>query len=137
MTLYEQMQHERKEAMKIRDSTRSSLLGVVMSEAALQDKNPTDDAVIRTVKRTVNTLEEVRATVDDTTLIDRELEILKVYLPETISVEELRVLVGSTVRDLGDIPSKQKMGRVMGAIKKQYGERVDMKAAKTVVQEYL
>jgi len=68
--------------------------------------------------------------------IDFEVAWCSKFLPQGLSEAELREAVAKAV---GELPAKDpKMaGRVIGAIKKQYGDRADAQLAKKLVEEAL
>lgn len=68
--------------------------------------------------------------------IDFEVAWCSKFLPQGLSEAELRDAIAKAV---GELPAKDpKMaGRVIGALKKQYGDRVDAQAAKKLVDEAL
>jgi uncharacterized protein YqeY len=68
--------------------------------------------------------------------IDFEVAWCSKFLPQGLSEAELRDAIAKVV---GELPAKDpKMaGRVIGALKKQYGDRVDAQAAKKLVDEAL
>jgi len=141
VTLFEQMKEERKGAMKIRDSVRSKLLSCLLAESALHSKNPSDDEVVATVKSMIKKLDEALSDITDPEMrsqVQREIEICRVYLPDIqmVSEEELRGFIKTTISHLG-LPSKKSMGKVMGAIKAEYGKTADMKLASQIVKESL
>ncbi|MEA3423404.1 MAG: GatB/YqeY domain-containing protein, partial [Bacillota bacterium] len=65
-----------------------------------------------------------------------EIEVLSEYLPEQMTVEELRDLVEKTVSELGATTMKD-MGRVMSALKEETTGRADGKTLSTLVKESL
>lgn len=68
--------------------------------------------------------------------MDFEIEWCKKWLPAEASEDELRAAVAKIV---GELPQKDpKMaGRVIGAIKKQYGDRADAQLVKKLAEEAL
>jgi uncharacterized protein YqeY len=68
--------------------------------------------------------------------IDFELEWCSKFLPQGLSEAELREAV---VKAVAELPARDpKMaGRVIGAIKKQFGDRVDAQLAKKMAEEEL
>ena len=68
--------------------------------------------------------------------IDFEVAWCSKFLPQGLSEAELREAIAKAV---GELPSKDpKMaGRVIGALKKQFGDRVDAQAAKKLIDEAL
>jgi hypothetical protein len=66
----------------------------------------------------------------------KEAELLKKYLPEQMSEEEIRKLVIEAVQKVG-ATSPQEMGKVMGALMPQLKGRADGSMVQKVVQEEL
>ena len=68
--------------------------------------------------------------------IDFEVEWCKKWLPQAVGEAELREAVAKVV---GELPAKDpKMaGKVIGAIKKQYGDRADAQLTKKIAEELL
>lgn len=65
-----------------------------------------------------------------------ELEIIKSYLPEPITGNELRVLVQQTIQNL-QITSNKEFGKVMSVLTKEYKGRIDGKELQQIVQDSL
>jgi uncharacterized protein YqeY len=68
--------------------------------------------------------------------IDFEIEWCSTLLPAQLSEAELREAVGKAVAELPSKDPKQ-AGRVIGAIKKQFGERADAQLVKKLADELL
>ncbi len=66
----------------------------------------------------------------------QEIEILEVYLPEQMSVEELQEMVTKTIAELGASTMKD-MGRVMGVLKSATAGKADGKTLSTLVKQSL
>ena len=64
------------------------------------------------------------------------ISILQVFIPETKSAEETQVIVDALVAELPE-KSPQMMGKVMGSLKKEYGEGLDMGIASQMVKKAL
>ncbi|MDQ3340699.1 MAG: GatB/YqeY domain-containing protein [Myxococcota bacterium] len=68
--------------------------------------------------------------------IDFEVEWCNKFLPKQISEQELRDAVAKAVSELPQKDPKM-AGRVIGAIKKQFGDRVDAQLTKKIAEELL
>ena len=68
--------------------------------------------------------------------LDFEIEWCKKMLPQGISEAELRTAVVAAVEALPQKDPKM-VGRVIGAIKKQYGDRADAQLTKKIAEELL
>jgi uncharacterized protein YqeY len=65
-----------------------------------------------------------------------EIEVIEKFLPQQISVEELKAELLKIIQQLG-ASSPADMGKVMGAATKQLGGKADGKAISAVVKELL
>ena len=68
--------------------------------------------------------------------IDFEVEWCNKFLPKQISEQELRDAVAKAISELPQKDPKM-AGRVIGAIKKQFGDRVDAQLTKKIAEELL
>ena len=135
MSLKTRLQDDMKQALRSGDRAR---LGVIrMALAAIQqrevdERKDLDDAellavVEKLVKQRHESVEQYRAGGRDD-LADKEaaeIEVLKAYLPEPLSEEELSALIDEALESTGAASMKD-MGRVMGFIKSRAAGRVDM-----------
>ena len=67
---------------------------------------------------------------------EREAAIIEEYMPEQLSDEELRAIVGDVVAESG-ASSPQQMGQVMSAVMPKVKGRADGKRVSAVVKELL
>ena len=65
-----------------------------------------------------------------------ELSLLDNYLPEQLSLDEIRTTVKNTIKSTG-AESMQEIGKVMGAVMKEMAETADGKLVQQIVQEEL
>ena len=68
--------------------------------------------------------------------VGNTVEILQVFIPETKSAEETKVIVDALIAELPEKNPKL-MGKVMGSLKKEYGDTMDMGIASQMVKEAL
>ena len=66
----------------------------------------------------------------------QEAEVLKQYLPEQLSEEELKLIVTKTITELG-ASGATAMGQVIGAVKKEVGTAADGATLAKIVKEAL
>ena len=66
----------------------------------------------------------------------QEAEILKAYLPEKMSEEEVKEMIEKIISEMGGISMKE-MGNVMSVLKDQAGSKIDMKLASQMVREII
>ncbi len=64
------------------------------------------------------------------------ISILQAFIPKTKSVEETQAIVDALVAELPE-KNPQLMGKVMGSLKKEYGEQLDMGIASQMVKKAL
>lgn len=68
--------------------------------------------------------------------VGKTVEILQVFIPETKSAEETKTIVDALIAELPEKNPKL-MGKVMGSLKKEYGDSMDMGIASQMVKEAL
>ena len=146
MSLSERINNDMKEAMKKQDKFTLSVLRMLKSSLQLEaislKKELSDSEVIAVVKRGVkqrkdsileyqkfNKEEEINN-------LNHEIDILKSYLPEEISLEEVRTKVNEVFTELN--PSSMKdMGIVMKRLTDEIGSVADMSVVSKMVKEKL
>ena len=67
---------------------------------------------------------------------EREIEVLKVYLPTQLTEDELTTLVEQKIAEL-DVSGPQAMGQVIGAIKAEVGNKADGATLANIVKNTL
>jgi uncharacterized protein YqeY len=128
-------------SLKAGDRERANALRLIVNELqkAAKEGNSDEVAVLqRERKRRLEAAEAYRDA-ERTDLADaeeREASIIEAYMPEQISDEELRAIVGDVVASSG-ASSPQQMGQVMSAVMPQVKGRADGKRVSAVVQELL
>lgn len=149
MNLQEQITEDYKAAMKSGDATRKMTLSGLRAafKSAEIDARGTDKTVDEATFRAVIEKEakKRRESIEEftkagrTDLADKEsaeLEVLKAYLPEQMTDEELQAIVGEVVAQTG-ASSPKDMGRVMGVLVPRLAGRADGKLASKLVREAL
>jgi hypothetical protein len=145
--LEERILNDYKQALKAKDalvvSTLSFLRSQIMNAAIAKGKKTLDDCeVIAVVKKQVkqrqDSIEQFRKggrqdLVDKET---KELGILKQYLPEEMSLEELRKIIQEVVAQIPDAAAKD-MGRIMKEIMAKVAGRADGRLVSNEVKNYL
>ena len=149
-SLETQLRQQLTAAMKAKDSTRANLVRMINTKIMERRTAPgftgtVDDALIRDVIRSYKkSMEKARAEFvavgdrgkEQVEQIDYELAWCATMLPAGVEEGELRAAIATAVAAL---PAKDpKMaGRVIGAIKKQFGEGADGAIVKRLVDEAL
>ncbi len=145
--LEEKILNDYKEAMKARDTLKSSVLSFlraqVLNTALAQKKNKLEDgevlAVIKKqVKEREDSIEQFRKgnRLDLADKEAKELGILKTYLPVQLSREELQKIIVETVIAL-EAKDMKDMGRVMKEVNAKAAGAADGRMMSEMVQERL
>ena len=141
MSLIEQVRSDTNTALKAGDRERVHALRLIVDELqkAAKETAATTTAVLqRERKRRLEAAEAYRdgGREDLAESEEREAEIIEAYMPEQISDDELRAIVGDVVAESG-ASSPQEMGKVMSVVMPQVKGRADGKRVSAVVKEML
>jgi hypothetical protein len=145
--LEEKILNEYKEAMKAKDTLKTSVLSFLRAEminlATAKKKNKLDDSEVLTVikkqiKQRQDSIEqftkggrEVMAQKEE-----KEMEMLKVYLPPELSAEAIKKIIEEVVLATGALGIKD-MGRVMKEVNAKVAGQADGKLVSDLVREKL
>ena len=66
----------------------------------------------------------------------QEAEILKAYLPEKLSEDDVVAMIEKIIGDLGEVSMKE-MGTIMASLKNEAGSKIDMRLASQMVREII
>lgn len=125
--------------------TLRTLKAAVLNEEVAQHKRDTglgDEEVEKIIAKEVKKRHEAAALYaqnmrEDSAADERhEAEILSVYLPEQLSEPELKTIVDAKVAELS-ASGPQMMGQVIGAVKKEVGNRADGAMVAQLVKQAL
>ncbi len=146
MTLKDQITDDMKTAMRAKDSERLGtirMLLAAMKQKEVDERVVLDDvAIIAIVDKLIKQRKDSIAafeTAGRQDLVDKEqaeLEVLKVYLPQRMTAEEVAAAVQAIVADLG-AKGPGDMGKVMGAVKTQLAGKADMGQVSAAVKAAL
>ena len=146
MSLREQITADMKEAMRARDTTR--LEAVRLLRAAIQRREVdeqielTDDEVLSVIQKMIK---QGRDSIEQfekghrQDLVEKEkvmLTVLKPYLPDALSHEDLAALISEALAHT-NAESMRDMGQVMGWLKPKLQGRADMATVSATVREQL
>lgn len=151
MTLRSDIMDGMKTAMKEKEALALSTLRLV--NAAIKDRdiaaraedrpNGIDEVeILSLLAKMVKQRDESAKIYDDNgrpELAERErneIDVIKRYMPQPLSAEELKAAVQSAVEEL-DATCLKDMGRVMGVLKGKYAGRMDMGKASAAVKALL
>jgi uncharacterized protein len=128
-------------SLKAGDRERANALRLIVSELQKAAKDGGADEVEvlqRERKRRLEAAEAYRDAerADLAESEEREAAIIEGYMPEQLSDDELRAVVGDVVAESG-ASSPKDMGRVMSAVMPQVKGRADGKRVSNMVQELL
>jgi uncharacterized protein len=145
-TLAEKLFEDQKEASKAKDRFRLTVIRMLRAElqnGAIAKKSPLDadeELVIltREVKRRQESLGDYERSgrqdlIDD---LHKEIDILKKYLPEQLTEEELKQIVHEVIAESG-AETKREMGKVMSLLMPRIKGRADGGLARQVVENTL
>lgn len=146
MTLRETLTNDMRVALKARDKPRLSTIRMLLAavQGATKDKGgELDEAeelaiLAREAKRRRESIEAFRAGGRDD-LADKEtdeLALIQTYMPEQLSVEEVRALVAEAIATVG-ATSQRDLGRVMGAVMPKLKGRFPGKEVRPIVAALL
>ena len=145
--LEEKIFNDYKEAMKARNSLKSSLLSLVradiLNQATAKKKSKLDDAeVVVVIKKQVKQHQD---SIEQFTQGNRlemaekekqELEMLKAYLPPELSAEEIKELIAGVILETGATSIKD-MGKVMKELTVKIAGKADGKLVSDLVRQSL
>jgi uncharacterized protein YqeY len=141
MSLLNQVQTDVKTAMKAGERERVHALRMIADALQKAEKDNGADPVEvlqRERKRRLEAAEAYRdgGRTDAAEAEEREAEIITTYMPEQLSDEDLRAIVGHAVAESG-ASSPQEMGKVMSLVMPQVKGRADGKRVSAAVKEML
>ncbi|QKV52454.1 GatB/YqeY domain-containing protein [Comamonas antarctica] len=146
MSLKDQITDDMKTAMRAKDSERLGtirMLLAAMKQKEVDERVVLDDvAIIAIVDKLIKQRKDSIAafeTANRQDLVDKEkaeLEVLKVYLPQRMTADEVTAAVQAIVAELG-AKGPGDMGKVMGAVKTQLAGKADMGQVSAAVKAAL
>ena len=146
MSLKEKLQEDLKSSMRNKDTVRKSVVTLIRASIKQYEVDNRvelgDDEIIdiisKQLKQRTDALEEfAKANREDLVKeTESEIEVLKEYLPQQLSEEELNEIVKSTISEVGATSMKD-MGKIMAAIKPKTKGRADGKLINKLVKANL
>lgn len=144
--LKEKLMQDFKDAMKEKNELKKNTVMMVRA-AVLQIEKDTqkevlDDQILEIIAKEVKKRKESLADYEKSgredliKQINDEIAILKEYLPEELSTEEIRKIVEESIKETGAETIKD-MGKVMQAAKSKAAGRADNKVINDIVKELL
>lgn len=145
--LEEKILNDYKEAMKARDTLKSSCLSFLRSEminlATAKKKKTLDDSeaisvIKKQIKQHQDSIEQFKKgnRLDMADKETKELEILKAYLPPELPIEEIKKIIEEVISSSGASTAKD-MGAVMKEVMAKVAGQADGKAVSDLVRQRL
>ena len=146
MSLEERLVEEMKQAMKSKDKLRLSTIRMIRSALKNKEielrKKLEDEEVIKVIQVMVRKGEEsveqfqTGGRVDLVEKEKKEIEILKSFLPQPLSQEELLMIIDQSIQET-QASSAKDIGKVMKSIMPKIGGKADGKLINQLVKERL
>lgn len=127
--MIQKIKDDLKQAMVNKDENRKNLLRVIIGHFNNEKiSNPTESQIIKYMK----TLKQSAVECNNQT----EIDILDEYIPKDISKEELEPLISAMIIENG-YSDMSAMGPIMGDLKKKYGDSINGKLVKEILNTFL
>ena len=146
MSLKERLQEDLKSSMKNKETVKKSVITLIrasIKQFEVDNRVELDydgiiDVISKQLKQRNDALEEFKKANRDDLVSETEAEIkvLKEYLPQQLSEEELDIIVKETISEVGATSMKD-MGKIMSAIKPKTKGRADGKLINKLVKSNL
>jgi len=148
LSLRETLAEDLKKALKSGDNIGRDTLRMVMAEVknreikagagTVLDDDGISGAIASSIKKCKESVRLYRqgGREDLASKETAEIEFLEKYLPEQLSEEKLREIVGKVVKEIGATDMKQ-MGQVMKAVMAEVGKKADGRLVNGIVKEML
>jgi len=146
MGLEERLVEEMKQAMKSNDKAKLSTIRMIRSAVKNKEielrKPLDDDAILRViqgmVKKSEESIEQFKAggRMDLVEKETKEIEIMKSYLPQPLSREEVLEVIDQTIEET-KASSLRDLGKVMKTVMPKLGGKVDGTLVNQLVKERL
>ena len=142
--LINQIKKDQVEARKNKDAIKANLLTTLIGEAEMVGKNngnraPSDAEVQVVIKKFIKGIDEILTLTFDKDIQNflTELAILKFYLPEQLSQEQLAIEVSKIINSLTVTNPSQAIGIVMKELNAKFSGKFDSKQASILIKEQL
>jgi uncharacterized protein YqeY len=146
MSLEERLEDEMKSALRAGDKLRLSVIRMAraaVKNKEIEDKRKLDDgAIIKVISGLVKKGEESLAHFQQASRPDliekqeKELKVLRSFLPQPLSREEILTLIDETIKETNALDMKD-FGKVMKSLMPKLTGRADGKAVQQMVRERL
>ena len=144
--LKEQLMEDFKNAMKEKNELkkntimmiRSSILQVEKDTQKEMSENEIIEVISKELKKRKETLADIEKSGREDLIanVNEEMAVIKAYLPEELSREEIEKIIVDTIAEIGANTMKD-MGKVMQAVKPKMAGRADNKLVNEIVKAKL
>ena|SRR5699024_569338 len=147
MSLINRLNDDMKQAMRVKDKEKLSVIRMV--KASLQNEaihlgvdtlEDDDELTIlsRELKQRNDSLIEFKQAGRDDLVekIEKEIEILQIYMPEQLTEDEIEAIIIQAIKDT-NATSKKEFGKVMGTVMPKVKGKADGKIVQKLVQKHL
>jgi uncharacterized protein YqeY len=146
MSLKERLLNDLKDAMKEKDTIRKDTIQLIRA-AILQiekDKHITleDDGIAEVIAKELKSRRDALSEFEKSDREDlisktnKEIEIIKAYLPKQLTAEEVEVIVKEAIAETGAVSAKE-MGKVMKAVMPKVKGKADGNLVNEIVKKLL
>lgn len=144
--MFEKITKDLTDAMKSRDNFKLSVLRMLKSNLKNEEINKkgelTDEEVLTVIKKQVKMRKDSKEEytnynrLDLAEALEKEMEILSVYLPKELTKEEIESIIDELIIELKPEGIKE-MGKIIKAVKDKCGVSADMQLVSSLVKEKL
>jgi uncharacterized protein YqeY len=136
MNLIDKLREDRIIALKQKFPIVKDILSVVISESAKDIKNPSDDIVLKSIKKIIKGVDESIKHIDplsaNYTKLSIEKDVLTKYLPKQLENNEILNIIKALCKH-----ENPTLKEIMAFFSKEYKNQVDMKIVQAYVVEFL
>lgn len=146
MSILEKLRKDKVQAMKDKDKLRIGVISLMMSSIALAEKEKKKtledeealEFIKRELKQTKDALEQTPTNREDLiSETEKKIEIISSYLPEQMSVEELKKEVEKIIKEFNLEKNPKNKGVLIKEIMGKFKSKTDGKTVSSVVDELL
>ncbi len=147
MSLLDQIKQDYKQAFKAKDTVKKDILNYLISQIKNKQidlwHQPSDEDIIKIIKKEIKSRQESisflekSGKVEEAEIERKKIEILKQYLPEMLSEDQLKKIVEEKIKELNISDLRKERWKLIWAIMKQYWPQVDGKLLNQVIQSYI
>ncbi len=147
MSLLDQIKQDYKQAFKAKDTVKKDILNYLISQIKNKQidlwHQPSDEDIIKIIKKEIKSRQESisflekSGKVEEAEIEKKKINILKQYLPEMLSEDQLKKIVEEKIKELNISDLRKERWKLIWAIMKQYWPQVDGKLLNQVIQSYI